>query len=366
MARTPPSLALFRPFQLGPPQKRYSLSSICISVCTTTSSRQAHATIHTTTHRAQHPSGCNTADQKELEHFSALASTWWDAHGPSRLLHLMNPVRIDFIQRCLSRGGQPSSSISSSSSSLKKLDFLDVGCGGGILAESLARLPIAGSVTGVDPSAEIVRVAKEHARQDPLFHFRFHCAAADAAAEAEAGVHRKLRYICGTVDELGSESAGGQEGGGGKYDVVTAMEVLEHVCSPQQFLAQCAARVRPGGWLAISTIARHPVSWVTTKLLAEGVLRVVPWGTHDWSRYVNVEELREWVSRWKSGGGDGGGGGIGGGEDNNGDGGGWEVADTVVMGCVYVPGFGWKEVPGAERVGNYFFAVRRAPLREPA
>lgn len=273
----------------------------------------------------------------------------------------MNPVRIAFIQRCLLRG-QPLPQ-------QEEFDFLDVGCGGGILAESLARLPIARSVTGVDPSPEIVRVAKEHARRDPLF----------LCGDAAAAVHgarkkQKLRYLCGTVDELGSGSVsvtGGhqdEEGGGGgdKYDVVTAMEVLEHVCSPQRFLAQCAARVRPGGWLVVSTIARHPVSWVTTKLLAEGVLRIVPWGTHDWSRYVNADELTEWVGRWgvQGGSGAGGAGGAGAGADGLGaeDGARWDVADTVVMGCVYVPGLGWKEAPpGAEKVGNYFFAVRRAP-----
>ena len=231
-------------------------------------------------------------------------------------------------------------------------------------------------------------MAKEHARRDPLFccccttttttattttsEEKEEDVTAATPAAAAAAHRKKLRYLCGTVDELGRGcgSGGGYQGeeekdddeeekeeeGGDMYDVVTAMEVLEHVRSPEQFLAQCAARVRPGGWLAISTIARHPVSWVTTKLLAEGVLRVVPWGTHDWSRYVNVEELREWVGRWSVGGGAGGAGGAG-------REAGWEVVDTVVMGCVYVPGLGWKEVPGAERVGNYFFAVRRAPGR---
>lgn len=101
----------------------------------------------------------------------------------------------------------------------------------------------------------------------------------------------------------------------------------------------------------MSTIARHWVSWVTTKVLAEGVLRIVPWGTHDWGKYVNAPELEGWVRGL---------------ERKVEDGGldGWKTGDVIVMGCVYVPGVGWREVRGGEKVGNYFVGVRRAPVEE--
>lgn len=117
---------------------------------------------------------------------------------------------------------------------------------------------------------------------------------------------------------------------------MTLFEVLEHVSSPSDFLAQVERHVRPGGWIVMSTIARTWTSWLTTKVMAEGVLRVVPWGTHEWGKYLNEHEVRAWFEKR----------------------GGWERPRA--MGVVYVPGFGWKEVTGGEEWGNYFFGVRRS------
>ena len=154
-----------------------------------------------------------------------------------------------------------------------------------------------------------------------------------------------MRYLNTTIDEL-------QEGEG--FDVITAMEVLEHVPSPREFLHRCLERVDRGGWVVGSTIARHPVAYLTTKVLAEGVLRIVPWGTHEWGRYVDVGEIRDWVREME-------GRRIGAGGDDGGEGEVWRSDGEVrVMGCVYVPGWGWREVSGGEKVGNYFFGVRRA------
>ncbi|KAF8475806.1 S-adenosyl-L-methionine-dependent methyltransferase [Kalaharituber pfeilii] len=294
-------------------------------------------------------------DASEIHHFTALASTWWDPHGPSRLLHLMNPIRIQFIQRCLALSARSSpfhSSTSSPATGEKEqqqgpgLTYLDVGCGGGILTESLARLRGTKLVVGVDPTAAVIRVAEEHMRRDP--------------ALVRSG---KLIYLNSTAEDLAAPSFQSQPPlqlpsdsawpeVPKRFEVITAMEVLEHVPSPSAFLSTLSSLVAPGGWLILSTIARHPVSYLTTKLVAEGLLRIVPWGTHEWGKYVNVDELEGWVRRLE-GRGEGRG-------EGNGDTGGWRTPETVVMGVVYVPGVGWREMRGGEKVGNYFFGVRKA------
>ncbi|KAF8425991.1 S-adenosyl-L-methionine-dependent methyltransferase, partial [Tirmania nivea] len=270
------------------------------------------------------PSSASTsADPNEIIHFTSLAATWWDPHGPSRILHLMNPLRIQFLQQCLSSGG--------GAGARGGLRYLDVGCGGGILSEALARLPDTRSVVGIDPTRAVLEVARQHLRTD--------------AALARGG---RLAYRNATIEALA-------EGGEG-FDVITVMEVLEHVSAQRELLHHCLQRVRPGGWVVGSTIARHPLAYVTTKIFAEGLLRLVPWGTHDWRRYVDVEEIRQWVREMDGRRVAGSGGG---------DGAVWRSGgDVRVMGCVYVPGLGWRGVSGAERVGNYLFGVRRAPVAQ--
>lgn len=265
-----------------------------------------------------------TVSPDEISHFNNLASSWWDPHGPSRILHLMNPLRHDFIRACRSsipdaeidtNSNDPVTTTTTTTTTKPGLRYLDIGCGGGIFAESAARFPDTASVTAVDPSPEVIGVARAHARRDPLLQ--------------RAG---KLEYVNSPIEQLSipqtPESA---------YDVVSVFEVLEHVASPAQFLDRCAPFVRPGsGWLVMSTIARTWTSWLTTNVVAEDLLRIVPRGTHDWRKYVNEDELRRYFLEKRSG---------------------W--ADARCMGVVYVPGMGWKAVPGSEKVGNYFFAVRR-------
>ncbi|WQF83740.1 Putative ubiquinone biosynthesis O-methyltransferase [Colletotrichum destructivum] len=238
----------------------------------------------------------------EVEHFNALAADWWDPHGSSRLLHLMNPLRHAFIRDCLaSQPDAPST----------PARFLDVGCGGGIFAESAARLPDTTAVTAIDPTPGVLAIAKGHARRDPA-------------------LRGKLEYKAATIETLPVPAAAADQ-----YDVVSVFEVVEHVSSPAEFLARCEPFVRPGGWLVGSTIARTWVSWLTTNLIAEDLLGIVPKGTHDWRKYIDADELRAMFA-----------------------GAGWET--PRVVGVVYVPGLGWREVQGSEKVGNYFFGVRRA------
>lgn len=267
---------------------------------------RTHATYNTNIQ--PEPSSHSSVNATEVSHFNTLASSWWDPHGSSRLLHLMNPLRHKFIKKCLN--GTPE----------KKLRFLDIGCGGGIFAESAARLPYASSVTAIDPTPEVIAVAKRHARQDPLLL-------------PENG---KLEYKNIPIESLPESE---------KYDIITLFEVIEHIQQPSPFLKTVLQHLKPGGWLIGSTIARTGTSWFTTKFMAEEVLKMVPRGTHEWSQYVQPHEMREWARSQQelldvSVGGDG-----------------WRQ-----MGVVYVPGLGWKEISGSEDWGNYFFGVRKKTI----
>lgn len=241
----------------------------------------------------------------------------------------MNPLRHDFISSCLASSPKLNSEERTLSSE-DGLRYLDIGCGGGIFAESAARLPGTRSVTAIDPSGEGIAVAKSHASHDPIFQ--------------EEG---RLEYLHTSIEEFVSswpQIAAAPLRDQPKtttrqYDVVTMFEVIEHVNYPGPFLASCLPLVKPGGWLVISTIARTWASWLTTKVLAEDLLRVVPRGTHDWGKYINAAELREFFQ-----------------------GKGWGVDGGMrSMGCMYMPGLGWRVLSGAggERWGNYFFGVRR-------
>lgn len=253
----------------------------------------------------------SSVNPSEVSHFKQLASSWWDPHGSSRLLHLMNPLRHDFIAACHSSqtNGPPQS----------KLRYLDVGCGGGIFAESAARLSHTQSVTAIDPTPEVLRVAREHARQDPMLH----------------GSSR-LQYMNKSIEEMDVPLSLEEQ-----YDILALWEVIEHVRYPAEFIQTCLPFVKPGGWLVLSTIARTWTSWFTTKVVAEDLMRIVPRGTHDWNQYINEEELAQFFQKqqgWASPGG------------------------LKTMGCVYIPGFGWKAVQGSEQYGNYFFGVRKDPV----
>ena len=252
----------------------------------------------------------SSVNAAELSHFNNLASTWWDPYGPSRLLHQMNPLRHDFVSSCIESQPDPSSS--------SHRRYLDVGCGGGIFAESAARLPQTKGVVAIDPSNEVISIAKAHARHDPLF--------------LEQG---RLEYQNKTIEDLPVPRIPEEQ-----FDVVSLFEVIEHINWPAPFLSSCLPFVKPGGWLVLSTIARTWTSWLTTNLVAEEVVRLVPRGTHDWSKYINEQELRTFFR----------------GQD------GWgRYGGPKAQGCMYVPTIGWMMVPGGEGWGNYFFGVRKDP-----
>ena len=221
----------------------------------------------------------------------------------------MNPLRHDFINSCLASDPR--------SESPQPRRYLDIGSGGGIFAESAARLKDTASVLAIDPSSEVIKVARAHARQDPLLQ--------------QSG---RLVYENKSLEDLALPTSPSQQ-----FDVLTLFEVIEHVSLPAPFLQMCLPFVKPGGWIILSTIARTWASWLTTKVVAEDIVGLVPRGTHDWEKYVNEEELRAWFAKQE----------------------GWGTMGLRSQGVVYVPGIGWRMVEGGEQWGNYFFGVRRNP-----
>ena len=188
------------------------------------------------------------ADPVELEKFSRLAHRWWDPAGEFRPLHEINPLRLDWID---------------AHASLKGKTVLDVGCGGGILAEAMAAR--GARVTGIDLSEKALKVAELHLLES----------------------RQNVAYQRVSVEDLAARRAG-------EFDVVTCMELLEHVPEPGAMVAACARLVRPGGKVFFSTINRNPKSYLFAVIGAEYVLKLLPKGTHDYLRFIKPSELSRW------------------------------------------------------------------------
>jgi 2-polyprenyl-6-hydroxyphenyl methylase/3-demethylubiquinone-9 3-methyltransferase len=188
------------------------------------------------------------ADPAELEKFGKLAHRWWDPEGEFRPLHEINPLRLDWIAQ---------------HAALEGSKVLDVGCGGGILAEAMARR--GAQVTGIDLSDKALRVAQLHLLESRL----------------------AIEYLSVGAEDLADSRAG-------SFDVVTCMELLEHVPAPSAMVAACARLVRPGGQVFFSTINRNPTSYLFAVLGAEYVLGLLPKGTHDYQRFIKPSELSRW------------------------------------------------------------------------
>lgn len=186
------------------------------------------------------------ANQAELDKFAALASRWWDPESEFKPLHAINPLRLEWIQEC--------------AGSLAGKAVLDVGCGGGILSEAMAKS--GAEVTGIDLADKSLKVARLHG--------------------LESGV--KVDYRKVPVEELAAERPG-------HYDVVTCMEMLEHVPDPASIVRACSALVKPGGWVFFSTLNRNAKSFLFAILGAEYVLRLLPRGTHSYEQFIKPSEL---------------------------------------------------------------------------
>ena len=188
-------------------------------------------------------------DPQELAKFSELAHRWWDPNSEFRPLHQINPLRLVWIDSLASLPGKTA---------------LDVGCGGGILAEAMARR--ARQVTGIDLAARPLGVAQLHALETGTANVQYREIAAEALAQESPGA----------------------------YDVVTCMEMLEHVPDPSSVVAACAQLVRPGGWVFFSTLNRNPKSFLFAIVGAEYVLGLLPKGTHEYARFIRPSELARW------------------------------------------------------------------------
>ena len=192
------------------------------------------------------------ADPAELAKFSDLAHRWWDADGEFRPLHQINPLRLGWMKEFCE---------------LQDKTVLDVGCGGGILADSLARS--GASTTGIDLSTKVLRIAQLHALD----------------AQTENVQYREI-----SAEAMAQEQPGG-------FDVVTCMEMLEHVPDPASVVQSCATLVKPGGWVFFSTLNRNPMSFLQAIIGAEYVLNMLPRGTHEYAKMIRPSELASYCRR---------------------------------------------------------------------
>ncbi len=204
----------------------------------------------------------SSVDTAEVAKFEAMAAEWWNPEGKFKPLHMMNPVRLDYITRQIAaefgrdlKAPRP----------FEGLRLLDIGCGGGLLSEPMARL--GSEVVGADAAERNIPVARVHAEAQDL----------------------PIDYRHTTAEALVA--------GGESFDVVLAMEIVEHVADPAAFIATCHALMRPGGLMIASTINRNAKSFLAAIVGAEWVMRWLPKGTHDWAKFITPEELTGMIAR---------------------------------------------------------------------
>ena len=203
-----------------------------------------------------------TIDDDEVAHFARLAGRWWDPRGPWATLHRFNPVRLAYIRdRAAAHFDRDAARLDS----LQGLRILDIGCGGGILCEPLARL--GAGMVGIDPVADSIAAAQHHA--------------------GEAGL--AIDYRCTTAEDLAET--------GEVFDVVLAMEVVEHVADFNLFIGEAATLVKPGGLMFLATINRTMKSFALLIVGAEYILRWIPRGTHQWDKFITPDELEIAIER---------------------------------------------------------------------
>ena len=201
-----------------------------------------------------------TINQEEIQKFSKLADEWWDVNGKFKPLHMFNPIRIEYITEKIK---QEFNLINRNNNFLKDLKILDIGCGGGLISEPLARL--GGEVTGIDASEKNIKVAKLHSKKNNL----------------------NINYLNKSPEQLNNSE---------KFDIVLNLEVVEHVENVDLYIKSCSNLLKKNGIMFTATLNRTIVSYIKAIVGAEYILRWLPIGTHDWNKFIKPEELEKKLS----------------------------------------------------------------------
>ena len=202
----------------------------------------------------------NSVNKKEIEKFSQMAAEWWDPEGKFKPLHKFNPIRIKYIKDNIIY----SLKLKSKKRPLEKINILDIGCGGGLLSEPMARL--GANVTGIDASNKNIKIAKVHAKKNKL----------------------NINYFCSSPEKLKTKK---------KFDVILNMEIIEHVEDINFFIKSCSKLLKKNGLMFVATLNKTLKSYVFAIIGAEYVLRWLPIGTHDWEKFVRPEDLKNILSK---------------------------------------------------------------------
>ncbi len=196
----------------------------------------------------------NSINKKEIEKFSKMASEWWNPEGKFKPLHKFNPIRIKYIKENIISNFK----LKNKSNPLSGINILDIGCGGGLLSEPMARM--GASVTGIDASDQNIKIAKLHSKKNKL----------------------KINYLCSSPEKLNVKK---------KFDVILNMEIVEHVENVDFFLKSCSNLLKKNGLMFVATINKTLKSYVFAIVGAEYVLRWLPIGTHEWNKFITPNEL---------------------------------------------------------------------------
>ncbi|KYM81178.1 Hexaprenyldihydroxybenzoate methyltransferase, mitochondrial [Atta colombica] len=205
----------------------------------------------------------STVNKKEIDYFTFFKNLWWNENGPMKPLHLYNSFRIQFLKDELINTGFK---IQNPDFPLEKIKIMEVGCGGGILTEGLARA--GAQVTGIDASEQLIKVAKDHAKMN-------------------RDISEKVNYVHSTIEDFVNK-----ESENSTYDAIISSEVLEHVSDPQLFLKECMKIVKPGKSIFLTTINRTLTSWLSTIIATEYIFRIIPCGTHTWNKFITPHEVQ--------------------------------------------------------------------------
>jgi 2-polyprenyl-6-hydroxyphenyl methylase/3-demethylubiquinone-9 3-methyltransferase len=201
-----------------------------------------------------------TINREEIQKFSDLADEWWDVNGKFKPLHMFNPIRIEYITEKIK---QEFSLVNRNNNFLKDLKILDIGCGGGLISEPLARL--GGEVTGIDASEKNIKVAKLHSKKNNL----------------------NINYLNKSPEQLNNSE---------KFDIVLNLEIVEHVENVDLYIKSCSNLLKKNGIMFTATLNRTIVSYIKAIVGAEYILRWLPIGTHDWNKFIKPEELEKKLS----------------------------------------------------------------------